>query len=65
MLDFNHPLAGKELTFEIEVVSAEGVQIANWNTKMKKAELFEIAKSQGLSVNTRSTKAQIIEALSA
>jgi len=64
MLDFNHPLAGKELTFEIEVVSAEGVQIANWNTKMKKAELFEIAKSQGLSVNTRSTKAQIIEALS-
>ena len=32
---------------------------------MKKAELLEIARSQGLSVNTRSTKAQIIEALSA
>ncbi len=68
VLDFNHPLAGKELTFEVEVISAtapEPPQMANWNTKMKKAELFEIAKSQGLSVNTRSTKAQIIQALQA
>ena len=68
VLNFNHPLAGKDLTFEVEVISVEAgntPQMANWNTKMKKAELFEIAKSQGLSVNTRSTKAQIIEALSA
>ena len=66
VLNFNHPLAGKDLTFEVEVVSAEPPnQFVNWNTKMKKAELLEIAKSQGLSVNTKSTKAQIIEALSA
>ena len=66
VLDFNHPLAGKDLTFEVEVVSAEAPgQAANWNAKMKKAELLEIARGQGLNVNTRSTKAQIIEALSA
>ena len=68
VLNFNHPLAGHDLTFEIEILSVEAPeapQMANWNTKMKKAELFQIAKSQGLSVNTRSTKAQIIEALSA
>ena len=68
VLDFNHQLAGQDLTFEIEVVSVEApetVQMANWSTKMKKAELLEIARDQGLSVNTRSTKAQIIQALQA
>tara|TARA_B100000242_G_scaffold246127_1_gene186706 strand:- start:13 stop:567 length:555 start_codon:yes stop_codon:yes gene_type:complete len=66
VLDFNHPLAGRDLTFEVEVISAEAPgQLVNWNAKMKKAELLEIARGQGLSVNTRSTKAQIIEALSA
>ena len=30
---------------------------------MKKAELLAIAKGNGLDVNTKSTKAQIIEAL--
>ena len=67
VLDFNHPLAGKPLTFEITVesISAAPVRVANCNASMKKAELLEIAKSQGLSVNTRSTKTQIVEALSA
>tara|TARA_Y100000593_G_scaffold93704_1_gene189605 strand:- start:6 stop:563 length:558 start_codon:yes stop_codon:yes gene_type:complete len=66
-LDFNHPLAGKDLTFEVELMDATtgDVQMANWSPKMKKAELLEVARSQGLKVNTRSTKAQIIEALSA
>jgi len=66
-LDFNHPLAGRNLTFEVEVVSVtdEEIQMANWHPKMKKAELLEVARSQGLKVNTRSTKAQIIEALTA
>ena len=66
-LDFNHPLAGQTITFEVELLTIDGeqVQMANWTPKMKKAELLEIAKSQGLNVNTRSTKAQIIEALSA
>ena len=60
----NHPLAGEELNFEIELLSVEGVTMANWSATMKKAELLEVAKSKGLKVNTRSTKAQIINALS-
>ena len=66
ILDFNHPLAGEELTFEIELIGAEPeTTTANWSASMKKTELLEVAKSRGLTVNTKSTKAQIIEALGA
>ena len=47
----------------IEGAQTSNITMANWNAKMKKAELLEVAKSRGLPVNTKSTKAQIIEAL--
>ena len=69
VLDMNHPLAGQDLNFEIEIVSIEASQahtpLANWSVSMKKAELFEVAKEQGLKVNTRTTKAQLVAALEA
>ncbi len=71
VLDFNHPLAGEQLNFEIELLEVtagtetETPPVGNWSASMKKAELLDIARAQGLNVNTRSTKAQIVEALSA
>jgi peptidylprolyl isomerase len=71
VLDFNHPLAGEQLNFEIQLIEVEASPeedsqpVGTWSASMKKAELLDIAREQGLEVNTRSTKAQIVEALSA
>lgn len=67
VLDFNHPLAGEDLNFEIELLAVNGSETTDttWNPSMKKAELLDVAKGLGLDVNTKSTKAQIIEALEA
>tara|TARA_R110002051_G_scaffold106993_1_gene179935 strand:+ start:253 stop:846 length:594 start_codon:yes stop_codon:yes gene_type:complete len=64
ILDFNHPLAGEDLNFEIEVLTVEEPsEQLPWKKSMKKADLLEIAQSSNLDVNTKSTKSQIIEAL--
>lgn len=65
-LDMNHPLAGEELKFEIELVGVEGDKSSDdWTPSMKKVQLYQIAKSRGLGVTTKYTKAQLVEALSA
>lgn len=62
-LDMNHPLAGKQLNFEIELLSVAAEQAIEWKKSWRKAELFDVAVRSGLNVDTKATKAQIIEAL--
>ena len=40
-LDMNHPLAGEELKFEIELVGVEGDKSSDdWAPSMKKVQLY-------------------------
>ena len=65
-IDLNHPLAGEDLNFEIEMVSVDGTDtFKSWSPAMKKTDLYQIAKARGLSITTKFTKAQWVEALSA
>jgi trigger factor len=55
-----------EAAEEPEAPVAEKASVEKtWKAAMKKDELLEIAKEHGLAVNTKSTKAQILEALDA
>ncbi len=48
---------------DAETPAASADSAPAWNKSMKKAELLDAAKAMGLSVNTKMTKPQIIEAL--
>jgi FKBP-type peptidyl-prolyl cis-trans isomerase 2 len=72
VLDVNHPLAGKQLTFELELIQVEtpdedtaAAPSVEWTKSMKKVELLAVAQTKGLNVTSKMTKPQIIEALDA
>jgi trigger factor len=46
-----------------EEIAALGADAPGWNKGMKKGELLDVAKAMGIEVNTKMTKATLIEAL--
>jgi peptidylprolyl isomerase len=67
-LDMNHPLAGKELTFNVEVVeiyTTASSAAATMLEGLKVAELRAVAKERGLKGYTKLKKAELLELLGA
>ena len=67
-LDMNHPLAGKELTFNIEVVEIQTMTLSATDTMLeglKVGELRAVAKERGLKGYTKLKKAELLELLGA
>jgi peptidylprolyl isomerase len=67
-LDMNHPLAGKDLTFNVEVVevyTATTSATATMLEGLKVAELRAVAKERGLKGYAKLKKAELLELLGA
>tara|TARA_R110000824_G_scaffold94256_4_gene227577 strand:- start:707 stop:1264 length:558 start_codon:yes stop_codon:yes gene_type:complete len=63
VLDHNHPLAGKDINFEIELVEIEGYETKSFDNYTVK-ELRGFAKEKGIKGFSTMKKAELVESLS-